>query len=326
MRTNQRFPKYVITRSILLVNLLCLIVVGGACNAKPTAVLSPTAPSVLQIEYVGRVLSQDTNSPVSNAKVTLDFQGAPPIVYTDSEGVYRFTINAESSKVSGRVRVDANNYEKYDRNITLYTNLMTIEDIRLVPVPTLALTQPPMHTNVPSTPTATPTEVLQPMPTSTNTPPPTPICPAVNAPFTNVWNSVREKIGCPSGSIVSGLVAEERFERGMMFWREPIDYAQALVLFNNGSWQIYQHSPYAEGSPEFSCLDANTPAQCPPTPKRGFGMMWCDIPEIRSGLGNALECERSYQASMQRFERGFMLQTDNGVIYIYYDNGQWENR
>jgi len=111
-----------------------------------------------------------------------------------------------------------------------------------------------------------------------------------------------------------------------MFWREPIDYAQALVLFDYRTWRIFERSPYVEGSPEFTCPDADTPAQCPPTPKRGFGMMWCEIPEIRNGLGNAIDCERGYEGSMQEFERGFMLQTDSGTVYVFYSNGRWDRR
>jgi hypothetical protein len=121
-------------------------------------------------------------------------------------------------------------------------------------------------------------------------------------------------------------MAEENFEGGKMFWREPIDYAQALVLFNNGTWRIFEHSPYVEGSPEFTCPDENTPPVCPPTPKRGFGMMWCNIPEIRRGLGRAIDCERGYQGVMQQFERGFMLQTDSGSVYVFYADSRWERR
>ncbi len=283
MRKNQRFINYTITRFILFINLFGLTVVGGACNAKPTAVFSPTVPSVSQIEYVGHVLDQDTKSPISSAKVIFEFQGAPPVVYTDSEGVYRVTINAENDKVSGRVRVEADNYGKYDRNITLYTNPL-IEDIRLVPFTPVPPTQLPTLTNilieyvghvlnqdtkspissakvifefqgappvvytdsegvyrvtiktdsdkvlgrvrveadnyekydrnitlyanpliedirlVPFTPVP-PTQ----LPTPTNIPP-TPACAAVIAPFDIVWNSVREKIGCPTGNIMILLI------------------------------------------------------------------------------------------------------------------------
>ena len=164
------------------------------------------------------------------------------------------------------------------------------------------------------------------VPTSTPQLISTPGCPVVSGPFADVWNAVQDSVGCAPGSAIHGLVAEENFEGGKMFWREPIDHAQALVFFNDGTWQVFPHDPFVEEMPEFSCPDANTPSQCPPTPKRGFGMMWCDIPEIRDHLGNAIDCERGYQGSMQQFERGFMLQTDNGVIYVFYDNNRWERR
>jgi hypothetical protein len=151
-------------------------------------------------------------------------------------------------------------------------------------------------------------------------------CLAPTQPFADAWASVQPAIGCPVGNSITGLVAEETFQNGKMFWREAIDYGQALVAFADGSWQIYKHAPYDENSPEFSCVDASTPAQCPPTPKRGFGMMWCDIPEIRSGLGNAVDCERGYQGSMQQFELGFMIFADDGRTYVFYDSGGWERR
>jgi hypothetical protein len=152
----------------------------------------------------------------------------------------------------------------------------------------------------------------------------TPRCPTVQGPFATVWEVEQERLGCAQGDAFSGLIAEETFEGGKMFWREPIDTAQALVLFNDGAWRIFTHTPYIEGSPEFSCVNANTPAQCPPTPKRGFGMMWCDIPEIRNALGNALDCERGYQGSLQRFDGGSALHTDTDSIYVFYADGSWE--
>jgi sulfatase modifying factor 1 len=171
-------------------------------------------------------------------------------------------------------------------------------------------------TAVPSTPTPTPTETSQ--PTST------PTCPGVTGPFAAAWRSVQGVIGCAIDQIVVGLAVEENFEDGKMLWREWVDYAQALVLFNDGTWQIVEHSPYIEGSSEFSCPDANTLLECPPTPKRGFGMIWCDSPEIRSRLGNATDCERGYQGLMQQFEQGFMLLSDSGTIFILRDDGHWE--
>lgn len=199
------------------------------------------------------------------------------------------------------------------------------------PTPTFHSTASSKRPNDTPTPTATlhPTAVT-PTATATNTPEPsptsTPSCPTVGGPFGTVWNIVQGELGCATRNAITGLIAEENFERGKMFWREPIDEAQALVLFDNKTWRVFQHAPFVEGSPDFSCPDTNTPSQCPPTPKRGFGMMWCDILEIRSGLGNAIDCEHSYQGAMQDFERGFMLQTDSGVNYVFYSDGRWELR
>lgn len=151
-------------------------------------------------------------------------------------------------------------------------------------------------------------------------------CETVTGPFADAWASVQQDIGCKTGEAFQGFVAEEHFEGGIMFWREDFDHARSPVLYNNGAWRYYTHTPWVEGSPDFSCVDQNTPAQCPPTPKRGFGLMWCDIPEIRNRLGNAVDCERGYYATMQTFTNGFMLLNDQGVLYILFDDGTWQQR
>jgi hypothetical protein len=195
------------------------------------------------------------------------------------------------------------------------------------PMPTAApsnTSQPiPTDTSAPAvTPTFTP---VPPTATATPVPPtPTPACAPVTGTFSSVWSQIQTTIGCAAGQEMTGLVVEENFQYGKMFWREPVDLAQGLVLYNNGTWRIYPHAPFVEGSPEYSCVDANTPAQTPPTPKRGFGAMWCDIPEIRAGLGNATDTERGYSGAMQRFDNGFMIRTDTGGTFVFYAAGMWE--
>ena len=199
-----------------------------------------------------------------------------------------------------------------------------------IPLPTEPLateTSPPPRSSETPLPELLPTVV--PPPTTTLLPPtlsPTPSCPVVTGLFANAWSQVQDRIGCATGAEVSGLIVEENFERGKMIWREPIDVAQALVFFNDRTWKIFQHAPFVEGSPEFPCADANTPAQSPPTPKRGFGTMWCDIPEIRNGLGNATDEEKGFNGFMQDYDRGFMLRTDNNTTYIFFEDGVWESR
>jgi serine/threonine-protein kinase len=189
----------------------------------------------------------------------------------------------------------------------------------------------PVDTSIPaatSTPKPTATLPTTSQPTVTPLPAPTvtPACPPVGGPFAAAWSPMQETIGCATSQVVNGTVVQENFAGGVMFWRAPIDTGQALVSFNNGAWQIFTHSPFVEGSPDFSCPAPDTPEQCPPTPRRGFGMMWCDIAAIRQGLGNAITCEESYSGAMQNFQRGFMLRAINGAVYVFYEDGTWEQR
>ena len=188
--------------------------------------------------------------------------------------------------------------------------------ITVLPTATTEPSKAPSSTNVPSA-TEAPTAVPV---------PPTASCPNVNGVFAIPWSQVQTKIGCARGQAINGLVVEENFQSGRMMWRQPIDYAQALVLFSNGIWTLYRHAPFVEGSADYPCSDANTPAQSPPTPRRGFGTMWCDISAIRNGLGNATDAERGFTGSMQEFDRGFMIQTDYDASFIFYSSGVWDRK
>lgn len=98
--------------------------------SSPEFVTATSTISTNEFEYIGRVIDIITQQPIAGAKVTLDVQGVPPIVYTDSEGVYQFKLLINSA-ISGKIRVDAQRYQIYTRNITLYPDLRQIEDIRL---------------------------------------------------------------------------------------------------------------------------------------------------------------------------------------------------
>jgi hypothetical protein len=93
-----------------------------------------------EFEYIGRVLDNSNQFPIAEAKITLDLQGILPVVYTDSEGIYRFKVSLRNS-ISGQVRVDAQGYQPYTRAIALSRDLHLIEDIRLIPVPQAQATE-----------------------------------------------------------------------------------------------------------------------------------------------------------------------------------------
>jgi hypothetical protein len=118
-----------IVLAIVLVSLLAAC--GVPPKATPAAPNPTSTPTPQFYNYVGRVVDAKTYSAIRGAEVALDFQGAPPIVYTDSEGVYRFSLPFTGPTLDGRVRVDANGYQYYERLITLTAGESNIEDIRL---------------------------------------------------------------------------------------------------------------------------------------------------------------------------------------------------
>ena len=144
----------------------------------------------------------------------------------------------------------------------------------------------------------------------------------MSGPFASTWQEVQERLGCAVNQPHTTWVAEEHFERGLMFWRKDIDLM--AVLYNKGVWAPYQNT-WHEGDPEHSCPDS-APAESPPTPIRGFGKIWCTYEPVRSELGWATDNERGYDTTVQDFEHGSIIRTDDGTTCVLYDDRQWEQR
>ncbi|MFX1476373.1 MAG: SH3 domain-containing protein [Promethearchaeota archaeon] len=191
---------------------------------KPSQPVAVT-PTQQQVEYVGLVIDSKTRAPIRGAKVSLVFQDVPPIVYTDAEGVYRFTVSFIGDRLSGRLTVEASDHEVYDRHITLLIDNPVIEEIRLMPTDVTAVTFnaptttsiPPTNTPVLSTDTPTPvppTDTPTPPAPPTNTPTPTPTPDAVTVAAVNLRSGPGtgyERIGTLSpGQVltVTGRIAD----------------------------------------------------------------------------------------------------------------------
>jgi DNA-binding beta-propeller fold protein YncE len=151
------------------------------------------------------------------------------------------------------------------------------------------------------------------------TPTPCPLAPA--GVFSRAWIGVWRRIGCPVRRGYVVWSAEESFERGYMFWRKDTD--RIYVIYDDHTWQDFADIWY-EGDPEFSCPDV-APSTSPPTPKRGFGKIWCVKPGVRDKLGWALEEEKGANRWVQDFERGVMIVSDYIGIAILYDDGTWHS-
>jgi hypothetical protein len=87
--------------------------------------------TTFEIVYKGQVFGTGSQLPVPNAKITLNLDGSTHIRYTDSEGLFQFPVTISPTS-SGQIRVEADGYQLYTRNITLSGSPGYIEDIRLV--------------------------------------------------------------------------------------------------------------------------------------------------------------------------------------------------
>ncbi|MBR8835379.1 MAG: hypothetical protein DSM106950_15465 [Stigonema ocellatum SAG 48.90 = DSM 106950] len=85
------------------------------------------------IHFLGRVLDQDKQAPISGAKILLNFPGAPPFVYTDFEGIYRFTVKFDGSdSFDGQLTIESKKYITYKAIIKLLPDNRDLGDIRLI--------------------------------------------------------------------------------------------------------------------------------------------------------------------------------------------------
>ena len=160
---DQRTNHASIGRAISAAIVACLTCGLMGCSGilvDPTATIT-SAPSS-QLEYVGRVVADNTGEPIQGAEVAFEFEGAPPVVYTDSEGIYRFTLSFKGDRLSGRVRVEADGFETYDRNITLLAGTPAIEEIHLEPSESASDDPPSSPTNASLAPS--PTATFRPSP------------------------------------------------------------------------------------------------------------------------------------------------------------------
>lgn len=91
------------------------------------------------------------------------------------------------------------------------------------------------------------------------------------------------------------FVADQPFERGRMFWLQPVDQIWVLTTAADGTnnWQVFSDT-FEEGMME------RDPSIVAPVsgdlmqPERGFGILWRDTPGLRDELGWAIGEELGY--------------------------------
>lgn len=216
---------------------------------------------------------------------------------------------------------------------TLMVKLTASPTVLVTATPTLIATHTPIPTPTATATvirTATPTATYTPTPTWTPTPRPsaTEACTLAAGPtFAPLWTGVvRNSIGCPTSQERGVFTAYQEFDGGFMVWRQ--DRADIVyVFYNDGTYGEFIPT-WQDGTPEYSCPDTNTPSTSPPTPRRGFGSVWCNYPVVRQRLGWADTDEIGDWRNLQDFQRGLMLQraarAGEPRYVAYSDTHTWE--
>jgi hypothetical protein len=185
--------------------------------------------------------------------------------------------------------------------------------------------------------TATPARLVPPTPTGTLTATPIRVVPqacsfAAGGSFARFLSdtTVASRLGCPTEAEATIESAVELFQGGFMLWRGASN--RLFAVYNEGKWGAYPKGDYdwfREGiDPEYSC---GTKAS-PPSPRRGFSKVWCNNPEVRNTLGNALEYEQGYCMgnqcdSFQDFQGGMMYRSVKFAgVYVFYIDGTWQKK
>ena len=111
------------------------------------------------------------------------------------------------------------------------------------------------------------------------------------------------QLGCPVGAppaATSSASAYQPFERGAMAWLGGPIYA----LLGSGRFQRYDDT-FVPGVDPDSGGETAPPGLVEPV--RGFGKVWRSAPDARAGLGWGLTGESGAQATLLRFERGWLV-------------------
>lgn len=83
------------------------------------------------LTFSGRVIDKNTEEKIRGAKVSLEeAEGAPPLAYSDSEGIFSFPVGDPNKEL--RLRIEANKYQNYDLRATPAKN-QGIQEVRLTP-------------------------------------------------------------------------------------------------------------------------------------------------------------------------------------------------
>jgi hypothetical protein len=139
--------------------------------------------------------------------------------------------------------------------------------------------------------------------------------------FAEYWLARINQLGCPLAANSGGLkITQQSFEHGWMFGRE--DTLTIYVFYSDHKFETFPDT-WARGQDEYSCPDISV-SQTPPTPRQGFGKIWCQSETLRRNLGLAIDAEQAINATLQIFENGVIFQVKKDIFLLDEGDQTWE--
>lgn len=134
----------------------------------------------------------------------------------------------------------------------------------------------------------------------------------------------KQDMGCPSSVQTNVTSALQNFERGSMLWLQlPQNDNRIYAYINFNGYRVFNDT-WQEGDPD-TPPDVTPPAGLY-SPRRGFGKVWINNPDLRNQIGWALErYERAIKTTVQFFDKGGVMIWVQGTDSVYaFGPQQWQ--
>ena len=130
---------------------------------------------------------------------------------------------------------------------------------------------------------------------------------------------------CPNAPVITNM-AEQRFSGGTLYWLETFDQIY-IHLFNGASRKV--SDDWRLDLPEDSCPEITTENR-DFKPDRGFGLVWCNNPDIREALGEPIGGPSGYPSVSQTARPNRAVEwvkvRAGHILEIPINSGTWTER
>lgn len=204
------------------------------------------------------------------------------------------------------------------------------------PTPTLAPTSTPVPTATRVPPTPTPFHTRSPLITpesGTRTPMAVQCQSTPQWGLGDVWNIVKDSVGCPTGDQAGFHGQKVSFQSGFMIWRGDLKVLYVLYYTGEPRVEVYRDT-YSPGETPAAPLPTPTGealGQLIAAPTGPFEKLWREVEGVRERLGwcvtesAAQGCTpEEFEGIAQDCEKGTLLWDRQSAFAIHFSDMTWE--